>query len=352
MMKTAMASGTVSITVTNGTIYSFSPVRLARLISCTGCANGSGLDEASMLPGMAEVPAIPVAFTLGSCSPSMGTDMLLVMVGFAGNGLGVVVVDVVVVDVVVVVVVVVVVEVLLLLLVAAAAAVVVVVLVELLLLLPLLAPAGDAAAGTVAELLLLAASGAAFGSVALLASLAPTLLMPMTSLSVPPSASFLSTLGGVGACATTVAGAAVAVVPGAAVADCTVGVSVFFTLRERWAAAAVPLSPVLLLLLLGFSGRSDFTVSLSLSLATSVNLVILSDEFTGFSTVLAPAIVAGAAVLPTVPLAADDSEAFLVPETLAVGTSTASTVATASCESSKINGSTFISRDANVRRQR
>lgn len=102
-MNTAMASGTVSITVTSGTMYSFSPVRLARLMSCTGCANGSGLIDASMLPAAKPAVAVlPAAAATGgtfgsSSSPGMGTAMLFVMVGLVGRGLGVVVVVVVVV---------------------------------------------------------------------------------------------------------------------------------------------------------------------------------------------------------------------------------------------------------------
>lgn len=272
------------------------------------------------------------------------------MLGLAGNGLGVVVVVVVVVVVLVVVVVVVV----LLLLVE----VVVVELVELLLLLLLLL-----AAGTVVELLLLAPPCAAFGSVALLLILVPPLLVPMTSLVVPPSASFLSALG-VACCscvpavgALTADGVAtVAELDAIDVADCTVGVSVFLILRERWAA---PLSALLLLLsLLGFSGLctglgfSDLSVSFALSLATSVNLVIGCVEFTFFSTVLAPAgVVAGVAALLPVPLMEVVDE-FFVSAAIPVGISTARTVHTASCASSKSNGSTFISRDANVKRQR
>lgn len=102
-MNTAMASGTVSITVTSGTMYSFSPVRLARLMSCTGCAKGSGLIDASKLPAAKPaVAVIPAAAAAGgtfgsSSSPGMGTAMLFVMVGLVGRGLGVVVVVVVVV---------------------------------------------------------------------------------------------------------------------------------------------------------------------------------------------------------------------------------------------------------------
>lgn len=102
-MNTAMASGTVSITVTSGTMYSFSPVRLARLMSCTGCAKGSGLIDASKLPAAKPAVAVmPAAATAGgtfgsSSSPGMGTAMLFVMVGLVGRGLGVVVVVVVVV---------------------------------------------------------------------------------------------------------------------------------------------------------------------------------------------------------------------------------------------------------------
>lgn len=102
-MNTAMASGTVSITVTSGTMYSFSPVRLARLMSCTGCAKGSGLMDASKLlaakPAVAVLPAAAAAGgTFGSSSsPGMGTAMLFVMVGLVGRGLGVVVLVVVVV---------------------------------------------------------------------------------------------------------------------------------------------------------------------------------------------------------------------------------------------------------------
>lgn len=102
-MNTAMASGTVSITVTSGTMYSFSPVRLARLMSCTGCAKGSGLIDASKLPAAKPAVAVmPAAAAAGgtfgsSSSPGMGTAMLFVMVGLVGRGLGVVVVVVVVV---------------------------------------------------------------------------------------------------------------------------------------------------------------------------------------------------------------------------------------------------------------
>lgn len=127
----------------------------------------------------------------------------------------------------------------------------------------------------------------------------------------------------------------------------TMTVSVLFMVRER-------LPAVLLFLLLSLVDSTDFTglmpfcgsgclLSLSKFLGTSVSLVICS----GFSTVsaLAAAAAAGGGAGITGGDGDDDVEVSVFK---AAPVEAAKTLHTTSCDSSKSNGSTFISCDVNV----
>lgn len=126
----------------------------------------------------------------------------------------------------------------------------------------------------------------------------------------------------------------------------TMTVSVLFMVRER-------LPAVLLFLLLSLVDSTDFTglmpfcgsgclLSLSKFLGTSVNLVICS----GFSTVsaLAAAAAGGGAGIT----GGDGDDDVEVSVFKAAPVEAAKTLHTTSCDSSKSNGSTFISCDVNV----